>query len=126
MPVVTIIAGPNGAGKTTFAKRLVEQTEWRGVTFLNVDEIAKALSSSGARAQIDVLAGRVFLDALKRKIDERSDVILETTLARLGLAQDIPRWRATGYRVDLYYLRLPDADTAVASNARKQPRTWDT
>jgi predicted ABC-type ATPase len=38
----------------------------------------------------------------------------ETTLSGLGYLAHIRKWRSQGYRVSLYFLSLPDAETAIA------------
>ena len=38
----------------------------------------------------------------------------ETTLAGLSYLRHIRQWRREGYHVGLFFLRLPDAETAVA------------
>lgn len=43
----------------------------------------------------------------------------ETTLAGIGYLRQIEQWRAAGYRVSLYFLRLPNADTAIARVAER-------
>ena len=43
----------------------------------------------------------------------------ETTLASLAYLRHIARWSAQGYRVSLYFLSLPDAQTAIARVAER-------
>ena len=95
MPRAIIIAGPNGAGKTTFARALFE-LEFEGreqlAYHLNADELARA------RGLGLVAAGRAMLEALEQAVAERSDFVVETTLASRGYARRIPGWQAAGLR----------------------------
>ena len=43
----------------------------------------------------------------------------ETTLSGLGYARWIPRWQAQGYRVKLFFLRLPTPEAAIVRVARR-------
>ena len=50
---------------------------------------------------------------------KRESFAFETTLSGRAYARRIPRWRAEGYVVTLVFLRLLDADMAVARVARR-------
>ena len=117
MPFLLIIAGPNGAGKTTFARRLSAQHP--DVVFVNADEIARDLPADVRGAARNLRAGRDMIEALQAHIEARADIFLETTLATRRYLTAIPQWRAIGYEVDLYYLRLPDPEAAVARVQRR-------
>jgi predicted ABC-type ATPase len=43
----------------------------------------------------------------------------ETTLAGRNYARSIPRWRAHGYRVTLYFLSLPTVEIALSRVAER-------
>ena len=46
---------------------------------------------------------------------ERGDSFaFETTLSGLSYLTHIPRWRSQGFRVSLYFLSLPNVETAIA------------
>ncbi len=113
---IFIIAGPNGAGKTTFAKGFLPgemhatNTEF---AFLNADEIAAELCPE-APETVAVRAGRMMLAQIAECISEGQSFAIETTLSGRAYARAIPRWRAAGYHVSLFFLRLPDAETAIA------------
>jgi predicted ABC-type ATPase len=109
-PVCWIIAGPNGAGKTTFAlKYLPEVAGCR--TFVNADLIAAGMSPLAPERE-RVTASRLFLGEIERHIQARRDFGFETTLAGRGYLRQIRRLRATGWRVELIYLALPNAEMA--------------
>jgi predicted ABC-type ATPase len=109
-PVCWIIAGPNGAGKTTFAlKYLPEVADCRN--FVNADLIAAGMSPLAPERE-RVTASRLFLSEIERHIEARRDFGFETTLAGRSYLRLIRRLRADGWRVELVYLALPDAEMA--------------
>ena len=44
---------------------------------------------------------------------ERRDFMLETTLSSRLYARRMPEWRSAGYRVELFYVRLPSARASL-------------
>lgn len=109
-PTCWIIAGPNGAGKTTFAlKYLPEVADCR--YFVNADLIAAGMSPLAPERE-RVAASRLFLAEVERHIQARHDFGFETTLAGRGYLRLIRRLRTTGWRVELIYLALPNAEMA--------------
>lgn len=109
---IVIIAGPNGAGKTTFAQEFMPH-DAGFPDFINVDLIAQGLSPF-APETVPVRAGRIMLAEISRRVRRGESFAFETTLAGLGYARHIPRWREMGYEVKLIFLSLPLADLAVA------------
>ena len=59
------------------------------------------------------------LERLDELTASRADVILETTLATRSHAVRIRKWRASGYRVELVYLRLPSVEHSIARVQRR-------
>lgn len=109
-PVCWIIAGPNGAGKTTFALRyLPEVANCRN--FVNADLIAAGIAPLAPERE-RVAASRLFLTEVERYVQARLDFGFETTLAARGYLRLIRRLRATGWRVELIYLALPNVEMA--------------
>jgi len=109
-PSCWIIGGPNGAGKTTFAlKYLPEVAGCR--TFVNADLIAAGMSPLAPESE-RMAASRLFLSEIARHIQARRDFGFETTLAGRGYLRLIRRLRATGWRVELIYLSLPNTEMA--------------
>jgi predicted ABC-type ATPase len=109
---VIIIAGPNGAGKSTFAQEFLPN-EAGCPLFVNADLIAAGLSPFAPEVAA-LRAGRIMLAEINRHTKGRESFAFETTLAGKVYARLIPEWRAAGYRVHLVFLRLHDADLAVA------------
>ena len=108
---ITIFAGPNGAGKTTFANEILGDLPG-GVEFINADIIAAELCPENPES-VAVKAGRMMLEQIAAKIEEGASFALETTLSGKTYARSIPKWRALGYRVVLYFLSLPSPDLSV-------------
>ncbi len=109
---VIIIAGPNGAGKSTFAQEFLPR-EGGCPTFVNADLIAAGLSPFFPEVAA-LRAGRLMLTEIQRHARSGVDFAFETTLAGRSYARMIPAWRTAGYQVHLLFLRLHDADLAVA------------
>ena len=109
---ILIIAGPNGAGKTTFATEFLPN-EGDCPTFINADMIAAGLNPFQPERSA-VAAGRIMLRMIDEYVQRGESFAFETTLSGRSYARMIPRWQAEGYRVRLYFMRLPSADMAVA------------
>ena len=110
-PTIYIFAGPNGAGKTTFASEylpdFVHCTE-----FLNADLIAAGLSPFAPHTQ-DLRAAGLMLERIHELVAQSRSFSFETTLAGRSYSQLIPEFKSAGYRVELFFLYLPNADMAV-------------
>lgn len=103
--------GPNGAGKTTFAREFLPK-DAGVVHFVNADLIASGLSP--LRPELAALAaGRLFLRELDRLANARLDFAFESTLSGLVHLVRLKRWKATGYRIEIVYLRLPSPQLAL-------------
>ena len=110
-PRCIIIAGPNGSGKTTFAQEFLPQ-DARILHFVNADALAFGLSP--LRPELAQLAaGRIFLQELDRLAAARENFAFESTLSGLTYKSRLRRWRRSGYRTEIVYLRLKSADLAL-------------
>lgn len=114
---ILVIAGPNGAGKTTFASEFLPN-EGGCPTFVNADVIAAELSPE-APERAAFVAGRLMVRRLTELAGRGRDFAFETTLAGQRYARWIPEWRRQGYRVELFYLRLPNPEMAIARVQRR-------
>ena len=114
---ILILAGPNGAGKTTFAREfLVGEADCP--TFVNADLLAAGLSPFKPELAA-IRAGRLMLQLIRDHVRRGESFAFETTLSDRGHARSIPKWRAEGYHVSLWFLALPNAEMAVARVARR-------
>ena len=109
---ILIIAGPNGAGKTTFAMEFL-LNEAECPTFVNADLLAAGLNPLQPEREA-FRAGRMMLGMIEDYVRREISFAFETTLSGRGYARMIPRWQAQGYDVQLYFLRLPTPELAVA------------
>lgn len=114
---VIIIAGPNGAGKTTFARSFLP-AEAQCPRFINADLIAAGLSPFAPEAAA-IKAGRLMLSEIHDAVARGESFAFETTLAGLGYVRHIRDWRAKGYHVSLFFLRLPEPQTAIVRVAER-------
>lgn len=108
---IIILAGPNGAGKTTFARTFLP-AEAALPRFINADQIAAGLAAFAPETAA-IRAGRLMLEEISLCVERGESFAFETTLAGRGYVRQIKEWRARGYRVSLYFLRLPDVETAI-------------
>ena len=114
---ILIIAGPNGAGKTTFATEFLPN-EADCPIFVNADLIAAGLSPFRADL-VGFRAGRLMLKQIHEHARRGDSFAFETPLSGLGYARWSPRWQTQGYRVKLFFLRLPTPETAIARVAQR-------
>jgi predicted ABC-type ATPase len=114
---IIIIAGPNGAGKTTFARAFLPE-EAQCPRFINADLIAAGLSPFAPDAAA-IKAGRLMLEEITRRIRREENFAFESTLSGLGYLRHIKQWRASAYRVSLYFLALPSAEFAIGRVAER-------
>ena len=114
---ILIIAGPNGAGKTTFAREFLPN-EAGVLLFINADLIAAGLNPFQPENEA-MRAGRLMLQMIAERVRAGDSFSLETTLSGRSYARSIPQWQAQGYRVELYFLRLPSPDMAVDRVSRR-------
>ena len=120
-PTILIIAGPNGAGKTTFAMEFLANEGRDNPTFVNADLIAAGLNPLQPESEA-VAAGRMMLNMLRDYVSQGRSFAFETTLSGRTYARMIPQWQEQGYRVRLFFLRLPSSDIAIE---RVRQRTMD-
>lgn len=108
---IIILAGPNGAGKTTFARSFLPE-EAGLPRFINADLIAAGLAPFAPQTAA-LRAGRLMLEEMALCASRGESFAFETTLSGLGYLRLIRQWRASGYHVSLFFLSLPDVETAI-------------
>lgn len=114
---IIIIAGPNGAGKTTFARSFLP-AEAQLPRFINADLIAAGLAPFAPETAA-LKAGRLMLQEMEQCARRGESFAFETTLSGLGYLRHIAAWRAQEYRVSLFFLTLPNEETAIARVAAR-------
>jgi predicted ABC-type ATPase len=119
-PTLYLIAGPNGAGKTTFACTfLPAYTDC--TQFINADLIAEGLSPFAPESAA-LRAGRLVLERIAELSSQRVDFGLESTLSGKTYELMFRRLKTEGYHIFLFFLWLPEVDTAVARVADRVRR----
>jgi len=114
---IIIIAGPNGAGETTFARSFLPE-EAQCPRFINADLIAAGLSPFAPETAA-LKAGRLMLAEIADCVRKGESFAFETTLSGHGYLARIRQWREQAYHVSLFFLWLPDAETAIARVAER-------
>lgn len=79
---------------------------------MNADLIAAGLSPFQPD-KVAFTAGRLMLARIDELVAADTSFALETTLSSRLYLRLIPKWQEAGYRVKLYFLRLPDPDFAI-------------
>ena len=111
-PGVVVLGGPNGAGKSTAAPRLLRGT-LAVEEFVNADTVAQGLSAFRPE-DVAIEAGRVTLERLDALERQRKSFAFESTLSSHGLVRRLQRLKASGYRVHIVHLWLPNVELALA------------
>ncbi len=117
---IIIVAGPNGAGKTTFARSFLP-AEAKLPRFINADLIAAGLAPFAPETAA-IKAARLMLEEINLCAERGESFAFETTLSGLTYLRQIKQWREQGYLVNLFFLSLPNVETAierVASRVRQ-------
>ncbi len=108
---IVILAGPNGSGKTTFAREFLPQ-EGDVIEFVNADLIASGLSPFAPDSAL-ILAGRLMLERLDSLASKGKSFAFESTLSGLSYVKRIQLWKAQGYFLSIFFLKLRSADLAI-------------
>lgn len=112
---IIIISGANGVGKTTLAKPYVKEL---GYKFLNADEIAKELDEQGLSNTM-IKAGRIFFSKLNEYLDNKENIVLETTLSGSYINKVAKKATELGYHVKLIYIFVDSVELCIERvNAR--------
>jgi hypothetical protein len=98
-------------GKTTFAGEFLPK-DARVMHFVNADLIAGGLSPLRPELAA-VAAGRLVLKELDCLTRNREDFAFESTLSGLAYIGRLKRWKSSGYRIEIAYLRLRSPKLAL-------------
>lgn len=109
---ILMIAGPNGAGKTTFAENFLLR-EANCPAFVNADSIAAGLSPFEPH-KMAIKAGKLMMLQIKEYVAKGVNFAFETTLSGRGYARMIPDWQSKGFKIKLFFLRLPNVELAIS------------
>jgi predicted ABC-type ATPase len=96
------------------------------VHFVNPDLIASGLSP--LRPELaTIAAARIFLRELNRLAKGHQDFAFESTLSGLAYLNRLKRWKPSGYRIEIIYLRISSPQLAlqrIAARVNKAGTTW--
>ena len=82
------------------------------VHFVNPDLIASGLSP--LRPELaTIAAARIFLRELNRLAKGHQDFAFESTLSGLAYLNRLKRWKRSGYRIEIIYLRISSPQLAL-------------
>jgi predicted ABC-type ATPase len=109
---ILIIAEPNGAGKTTSATEFLPR-EAECPNFINADLIAAGISPFRPEAS-SIQAAKMMLEMMKKYVEKGESFSFDTTLSGKNYGKLIPEWQKKGYRIKLFYLKLPDSEFSIA------------
>tara|TARA_B110000037_G_C17006196_1_gene459351 strand:+ start:239 stop:949 length:711 start_codon:yes stop_codon:yes gene_type:complete len=115
---VIVVGGPNGAGKTTLARQLLLEHLPDAYSFLNADMIAEGISSFKPQ-KVAIRASREFLERFEGLAAAGESFVVESTFSGLSLVRRLRGLRNLGYRIEVVYLWLPDAEFAVSRVAER-------
>ncbi|MBR4653355.1 MAG: zeta toxin family protein [Kiritimatiellae bacterium] len=104
--VCHVVAGPNGAGKSTFALNYLP-TYAGSIEYVNPDLMAQGLSPTDIRLSA-IKAGKLTLVRISELIEAGVSFGFETTLAGRGHLKLLSDAKASGYKIHLYYLWMPE------------------
>jgi predicted ABC-type ATPase len=80
---------------------------------INADLIAAGLSPFAPETAA-IQAGRLMIQEIAKCVARRENFAFETTLAGQAYLRHIKHWRASGYQISLFFLRLPSVELAIA------------
>jgi predicted ABC-type ATPase len=115
---VIVVAGANGAGKTTLARELILSRLPNNFEFLNADLIADGLSPFKPQS-VALEAGKEFLRRFENKVSQGESFLVESTLSGLSYKNRLSYLKELGYRIEMIYIWLPNADFAVKRVAQR-------
>ena len=82
------------------------------VNFVNADLIAAGLSPFNSES-VAFESGKLLLRKIDSLVEHRESFAFETTLSGLNYVRRIQELQSRGYKVVLYFLKLPDEDMAM-------------
>lgn len=104
-----IIAGHNGAGKTTFLKEFIK---YKGLRYIDVDEIAKDISIDKF-SLLSIKAGKIALKRIKRFKKEKVNFAIETTFSGKMWSTIINDFKKENFCVTVYFIYLDTPEEAI-------------
>lgn len=105
-----VVAGPNGSGKSTLAYEYLEE---HPAIYLGVDQMAFQISPDDpSRARLS--AGREYFRALDRALVTDDSIMIESTLAGLGMRRTLKRTKTAGLHATIVMIYLDQVEMSLA------------
>jgi len=107
-----IVAGPNGSGKTTLAKEYLD-TNKGNYEYLSADDIAFEINPENPLS-VRFEAGKEFYKRFDLIIEQRQNVLIETTLSGKSVSNWIKQVRKEGrYLITLIFIFLDNEELCI-------------
>lgn len=111
MKKAIIFAGVNGAGKSTFYN-MQNIPDFKETIRINTDEIVREIGDW--RNDVDQMkAGKIGIKLRNEAIKQGKSFNEETTLCGKTIIKLFEKLKENGYKIDLYYVGLKNADIAL-------------
>lgn len=118
-PQLWVVAGPNGAGKTTLTRHHFVSR----IPVVNPDDIAVAINPAyRGEPAILLQAGRAALAQRQKHLDACESFAIETTLTGKGELALIRRAADKGYKINLVFVGISDAQLSAGRVAERVRR----
>jgi len=105
-----IVGGPNGSGKTTIAREILAEQDYH---YISADDIAYEFSPNDP-ASVKIQAGKIFFDRLQQAVEEKHNILIESTLSGKSLIRLIKNFKEEyNYRVTVVFIFLTNPEICV-------------
>jgi predicted ABC-type ATPase len=105
-----VVAGPNGSGKSTLAYEYLEE---HPAIYLGVDQMAYELSPKDPTLA-RLSAGRAYFRALDEALQTDESIMIESTLAGLGMRRTLKRTTEAGMHSTIVMIFLDRVEMSLA------------
>ena len=118
-PELIVIGGVNGAGKSNYIHEI--EMQYHKYVVINPDEMFKAYRAANPGTH-KIKAWKNVVKEINTNLNNKNNVILETTLSDWSIVKKIEAAKNAGYRVELHFIALDTVDRhiqRVANRVRK-------
>ena len=105
-----VVAGPNGSGKSTLAYEYLEE---HPAIYLGVDQMAYEISPEDPTLA-RLSAGRAYFRALDEALQSDDSIMIESTLAGLGMRRTLKRTKEAGMHSTIVMIFLDRVEMSLA------------
>ncbi|MEX0927936.1 MAG: AAA family ATPase [Balneolales bacterium] len=105
-----IVGGPNGSGKTTLASEILAEQNYH---YISADHIAYELAPDNP-ASVKIKAGKIFFDRLQEAVDQKHNILIESTLSGKSLIPLIKKFKEDfNYHITVVFVFLSNPEICV-------------